>query len=248
MPWTREEKYLCLTTYLVTKSFKTVQVKFRTKFNCNNHPQKSQIYRWTHKFQVTGSLNNLNKKAENPRSGRKFTTKCPENVDAVRDSVGPQKSQIYGWTHKFQVTGSLNNLNKKAENPRSGRKFTTKCPENVDAVRDSVGSQKSQIYRWTHKFQVTGSLNNLNKKAENPRSGRKFTAKCPENVDAVRDSVGKSPKKSLRRHSQKLGLSRALWDRVNQFLPLSSGLTFLKWYDWFLCLFACLSFIAYQPL
>ena len=52
----------------------------------------------------------------------------------------------------------------------------------------------------------------------------------------MRDSVRISPRKSLRRHSQELGLSRALLNKVNQFLSLSSGLTFLKWYDCFLIL------------
>ena len=40
-------------------------------------------------------------------------------------------------------------------------------------------------------------MNNLNKKAEHPRSGKKLTARYPDNVDAVKDSVGRSPKKSL---------------------------------------------------
>ena len=94
MPWTKEEKIFCVTIYLATKSFKTVQAKFRRKFNFNNYPQKSQIYRWAHKFQATGSLNNLNKKGETPRSGRKLTARSPDHVDAVRDSVGrsPKKS------------------------------------------------------------------------------------------------------------------------------------------------------------
>ena len=50
---------------VTTKSLKTVQGNFCRKFNFNNYPQKSQIYRWVHKFQATGSLNNLNKKSEN---------------------------------------------------------------------------------------------------------------------------------------------------------------------------------------
>ena len=85
MPWTREEKLFYITTYLETKSFKTVQAKFYRKFN--RYPQKSQIYHWVHKFQSTGSVNNLNKKAENPISSRRLTARCPDNVDAVRDSV-----------------------------------------------------------------------------------------------------------------------------------------------------------------
>ena len=50
------------------------------------------------------------------------------------------------------------------------------------------------------------SVNNLNKKAENPGPGRKLTARCPDNVDAVRKSVRNSPKKSLQRHSQVIWL------------------------------------------
>ena len=70
--------------------------------------------------------------------------------------------------------------------------------------------QKSQIYRCAQESQATRSVNNHNKKAENPRSARKLTARYPDNVDAVRDSVGSSPKKSLRRHSQEHGFSPAL--------------------------------------
>ena len=99
--------------------------------------------------------------------------------------------------------------------------------------KQNFAGSLSKIYSWVHKFQATGSVNNLNK-TENPRSVRKLTAICPDNVDVVRDSVGGSSKKSLRRSSQELGPSRKLYDRPNQFLPLSSGLTFLKWYDCFL--------------
>ena len=66
MPWTKEGKIFCLTTYLETNSFKAVQPKFRRKFNFKNYPQKRQIYRWVLKFQATGSVNNLNKKEEIP--------------------------------------------------------------------------------------------------------------------------------------------------------------------------------------
>ena len=81
MPWTKKEKIFCI-TYLETKLFKTVQAKFHRKFNFNNYSQKSQIYCWVHKFQATVSVKN---KAENHRSGRKLTARCPDNVDAVRD-------------------------------------------------------------------------------------------------------------------------------------------------------------------
>ena len=52
------------------------------------------------------------------------------------------------------------------------------------------------------------------KKAQLSTSGRKFTARPPENVDAVRDSVARSSKKSLQRRSQELGLSRSSIHRI----------------------------------
>ena len=48
MPWAREEKIFCLPTYLETKSFKTVQLKFRRKFNFNSYLQMAKfIVRYT---------------------------------------------------------------------------------------------------------------------------------------------------------------------------------------------------------
>ena len=74
--------------------------------------------------------------------------------------------------------------------------------------------QKSQTYCWVHKFQATGSVNNLNKKVEYPRSDRKLTARCRDNVDALRASAEWRPKKSLRRRFQELVLSRASLQRI----------------------------------
>ena len=62
----------------------------------------------------------------------------------------------------------------------------------------------------------TGSVNNLNKKIENSRSDRKLTARCPDNVDVVTDSFkgGGSPKKTLWRRFQELGLSCTSLQRI----------------------------------
>ena len=102
MPWTREEKIFCVTTYLESKSFKIAQAKSHRKFNFHNYPQKSQIYHWVHKFQATGSVNNHNKNAENPRSGRKLTARCPDNVDVVRDSVRSLKKCLVFHVHRYK--------------------------------------------------------------------------------------------------------------------------------------------------
>ena len=74
----------------------------------------------------------------------------------------------------------------------------------IKSLKNFVGSltltivpRKTKIYRWIHKFKATGSVNNISMKAENPRSGRKLTARCPDDVNEVRDSVKRIPKKSL---------------------------------------------------
>ena len=43
MIFTDEEKIFCV-TYLESKSYKTVQAKFRRKFNFNTFPAKSAIH------------------------------------------------------------------------------------------------------------------------------------------------------------------------------------------------------------
>ena len=80
------------------------------------------------------------------------------------------------------------------------------CKKILQKVELNNNPQKRQFYRWVHKFPATGSIKNVYKKAVNPRSGRMLT-RCPNNVDGVRDSVGRSPKKSLRKCSKELGLS-----------------------------------------
>ena len=82
------------TTYLETKSFKTVHAKFRGNFNFNNYPHKTQIYSWVHKFQTTRSINNLNKKVKTPSSDRKLTARYPDNEDAMRDLCRKESEKV----------------------------------------------------------------------------------------------------------------------------------------------------------
>ena len=75
---------------------------------------------------------------------------------------------------------------------------------------------KSVIHKWVNKFRKQGSVLNANKKSEDRRthSGRPRSARTDANVDRVRDSVARSPKKSLRRRSQQLGMSSASVRRI----------------------------------
>ena len=64
---------------------------------------------------------------------------------------------------------------------------------------------KFQINRWVKKFKDTETLEKSTKKGQKSTIGRKLTARSPGNVDAARDFVGQSPKRSLWRCSQELG-------------------------------------------
>ena len=68
----------------------------------------------------------------------------------------------------------------------------------------------SMIYRLVNKFRTHGTVLNLNRKDTNrqPHSGRPKLSRAIRKVAAVRDSVVRSPGKSLRRRSQELGINR----------------------------------------
>ena len=83
MAWKLEEKIFCVTTYIETKSYKTVQTRFRRKFNFNTYPGKSQIFLWYRNFQIYGTVNKRSKKSENPSSGRKLSARSADNVEAA---------------------------------------------------------------------------------------------------------------------------------------------------------------------
>ena len=63
---------------------------------------------------------------------------------------------------------------------------------------------RKTIWRIVKKFQTERTVHNVNK----GRSGRTRGARTEQNIEAVRLSAVQSPKKSCRRRSQELGLSR----------------------------------------
>jgi len=71
---------------------------------------------------------------------------------------------------------------------------------------------KSTIVSWINKFREHGTVVHLCSKATGGTySGRK-SSRTEENIAAVRDSVGRSPRKSVRRRSQELRMTReSLW-------------------------------------
>ena len=94
MSWSTERKTFCVETYIDTKFIKTVQSKFRRRFDFNHFPTKSMIYRWVKKFKSEEIVLQLSAKSEKVTTGRHLSVRFPGNVDAVRTSVcrSPQKS------------------------------------------------------------------------------------------------------------------------------------------------------------
>ena len=63
------------------------------------------------------------------------------------------------------------------------------------------------IYEWFKNFRTHWAILNLNAKGNREtHSGRPKTSRTPENIAAARDSVVRSPSKSLRLRSQELGI------------------------------------------
>ena len=70
---------------------------------------------------------------------------------------------------------------------------------------------KQLITYWVKKFRKYGTVHNLNVKnpAKESHSGRPRSVRNQANIDNVSESVGRSPKKSLRRRGQELNISRS---------------------------------------
>ena len=75
---------------------------------------------------------------------------------------------------------------------------------------------KFQITCCVKKFKDTGTLIKSTKKGKLSTIGRKVTARLPENIHAVQDSVAWNLKKSLWRHSQEFGLSCLSIHRISK--------------------------------
>ena len=71
------------------------------------------------------------------------------------------------------------------------------------------------IFGWINKFEQEGTVKNLNSKSDDrlSHSGRK-TIRTDEVIEAVRQSVLNSPKRSTRKRCQLVGLSRTTLRRV----------------------------------
>ena len=177
MVWSIEERTFCVTLYLETKSLKTVQVRYCRSFNFNNFSHKFQITHWVKTFKDTGTLITSTKKGQKSRSGRKLTARSPENVDAVRDSVGwrPKKSlrrcsqelgpsrssvhrilkndlQLYPYRIQIKQTLTQNDMAKRVE---MCQWFESKIEENPEFLQNVWFSDEAH-------FSLSGHVNSKN--------------------------------------------------------------------------------------
>ena len=58
------------------------------------------------------------------------------------------------------------------------------------------------IYRWVKKFKGKETVLKLSAISEKVTTGRQLSIRVPGNVHAVRSSVGRSPRKSIRKQSR----------------------------------------------
>ena len=68
----------------------------------------------------------------------------------------------------------------------------------------------TSIKKIVQKFEVHGTCHNRNK----GNSGRRVSARTELNIDTVRESTVRSPKKSIRRRSSELGLTKSTVQRI----------------------------------
>ena len=74
---------------------------------------------------------------------------------------------------------------------------------------------KSRIQNWVDHFEKYGTVENLNAASENrPSHSGRPKKRTAELVESVRESLQQSPKRSVRKRSQSLGMSRETSRRV----------------------------------
>ena len=74
---------------------------------------------------------------------------------------------------------------------------------------------KSRIQNWVDQFEKYGTVENLNAANENrPSHSGRPKKRTAELVESVRESLQESPKRSVRKRSQSLGMSRETCRRV----------------------------------
>ncbi|XP_043224374.1 uncharacterized protein LOC122382732 [Amphibalanus amphitrite] len=88
-PYSKEEKAKIVQFYWDSKSVVVTQRKFRSHFKTRKAPSYNSILRLTEQFVREGDLGNLSRKS----SGRKKTTRTPENIEKVKHLVRKQPSK-----------------------------------------------------------------------------------------------------------------------------------------------------------
>ena len=90
-------------------------------------------------------------------------------------------------------------------------KFYVKTQRRFTADFETRAKPSRRMIQYqVEKFREHGTVHNLNE----TRSGRQRTGRSASNVNAVRNSVVQSPKKSIRRRSQELALARNSIHRI----------------------------------
>ena len=85
-----KKKKNAIEKYFETKFFIAVQAGFRRQFQWH-YLDKRLIHRWVQKFREHGTALILTAKGRrDTHSGRPRIARAPENIDTVRDSVGPK--------------------------------------------------------------------------------------------------------------------------------------------------------------
>ena len=87
---TIEQRVFVVSTYQETKSYQTVQQRFRQRFPDRNPPTKRSIYQNVLKYTRHGTSLNRNK----GHSGRRRTARSEENVASVRDVLRERPREV----------------------------------------------------------------------------------------------------------------------------------------------------------
>ena len=179
MAWTTEEKIFIVEAYLRLNSAHLAQLQFKKQFGKLIFPTHSVIYNWVRRFRTYGTVNCLNKKdpGRESHSGRPKSSRSPNNIAAVRDSV--IRSPCKSLRRRSQELGiekeSLRRILKtdlhlhpyriqikQALTPEDLRKRTTMCQWFCEMIDDDPEFLNDVWFSDEAHFLLSGHVNSKN--------------------------------------------------------------------------------------
>lgn len=202
--WHVKHRSWCVKRYFEIRSYVKIRAEFLHVFQTDRAPNKSRIAQWVKNFNKFGTVQNLNKQAEDreSHSGRKrlrneaLITRVQDDVECSPKRSSRQRCQALGITRSTLLRVMNEDLKQFPYRIQTKHKLTANDKRRrqamAEALMDKIENNKSFLpYLWTSDeahFHLDGQVNSKNnvfwgsepptEVREKPLHSKKVTAWC----------------------------------------------------------------------